>query len=151
MQKLLGHVGDVYIQKAVAVYIAEFRVHALLGVYSYGFAGDVLKAAVLVIQKQRVAAVIVGDVNILPTVIVDVGMAHGHGPAGVGQARSLGGVGKRAVAVVAQIDVAAAVAGFFPTVVHHLVILKVEHIAVGKIRAQINIDVAVTVGIEGDG
>src|SRR5207249_10817105 len=69
---LVGDVGDVDDQPAVVIVIGDIDVHALLGIESDGLLGHLGEGPVAVVHVQPVGAVIAGQINILPAVVVEI-------------------------------------------------------------------------------
>ena len=92
---------DEEIEPAVAIVVdpraPRAVAHRLLS--QAGLPGHVRKRAVAVVVIQHVVAV-VGDEEIVKSVVVVVADCHRRGPSGVRQARLLGHIGERAVAIV---------------------------------------------------
>ena len=76
-----------------------------------GFDGDVLERAVVLVLIERAGGGIVGHVDIGPAVVVEVGDEHAQavGAGGLQNAGFLGDIGERAVAVVVEENIFAAI------------------------------------------
>ena len=86
-------VGDDDVEQAVAVVVAHVDPHAGLGPALVAERGageqrDVLEGAVALVVEEEVGLVVVGDVDVLPAVVVDVAEDHAEaGADGAGEAR----------------------------------------------------------------
>ena len=99
-------VGDIEVLPAVAVHVGGVNAHArlVLAVFARGHAGGergVLKSAVVVVEEEEVGPGVVGDGDVGPSVVVEVGEHHAHALGfGFSHAGFLAHVGERAVVVV---------------------------------------------------
>ena len=85
------------------------------------FHGDVRKLSVFLVLIQSAGGGIVGDVNIGPAVVVEIGgqNAEAVGAVGAKDSRGFGNVGERAIAVVVIQNVLAALQAGRPACHHH--------------------------------
>ena len=110
-----GEVGLDDVEEAVAVEVSDGHAHAGLGlavgrVGDAGFDGDVFEGAVLLVLVEGGGGGVVGDVDVGPAVVVEVGDADTEaiGADGVEDAGFFADVGKGAISVVVVEDVFAA-------------------------------------------
>src|SRR5205085_7260308 len=77
---------------------------------------DVLELAVFLVLVKQAGAGIVGDVNVSPAIVVEVRRQNTQsvGAIGLGDARGLGNVGERAIAIIVVEDVLASVQTWRP-------------------------------------
>jgi len=102
-----GKIGFDEIEIAVEIVIGGGDAHAGLGLAvgaerAAGFESDVREGAVLFVLIERAGGGIVGDVNVRPAVIVEIGSEHAEavGAVGVEDAGFFGDIGEGAVAIV---------------------------------------------------
>ena len=107
-----GEVGLDDVEEAVAVEVSDGNAHAGLGlavgrVGDAGLDGDVFEGAVLLVLVEGGGGGVVGDVDVGPAIVVEVGDADAEaiGADGVEDARFFGDVGEGAVAIVVVEDV----------------------------------------------
>ena len=107
--RIAGKVGLEHIEPAVAIVIGHCDSHARLGlsvggVSNAGLHGGVRERSIVIVPVERRRAGIVGDVNIRPAIVVEIGDddAQAVSARGVEDACWFGNVGKRSVAIIVE-------------------------------------------------
>src|ERR1035437_9066788 len=105
-QAIVVAIGDPQVQHSAAFEIGKDRAHgrsglAILPVGRARLVGNLLEGSIVLVVKQEVFCPVVGNVNVVPAVVVKVRRCHAHGAAHVGaDARLFGHIRKGSVAVV---------------------------------------------------
>ena len=114
-RSVAGEIGFHEVEIAIEIIIGGGNAHARLRFAvgtegAAGFDGDVLESSVLLVVVERAGGGIVGDIDIGPAVVVEVGgeNAQAVGAVGAQDSRGLADVGKRAVAVIVVENILAA-------------------------------------------
>ena len=85
-----GDVGDVDLRESVAVQVRDADVHGMKGVGDPQRGGPVFKSPVAEIPEEGVSSKVVGDDDVLPTVLVEVCVRDGLCPPGIGEVGAVG-------------------------------------------------------------
>ena len=99
-------VGHPQIQHAATFQIGEYRPHrrsrfAILPEGSTRIVPDFLKGSVVLVVEEEVLRAVVGDVNVIPSVVVEIRRRHAHGAAHISaDARLVGHIRKGSIAVI---------------------------------------------------
>src|SRR5262249_41250546 len=98
--EVLGDIGDKQIQMEIVVKVREVDVHSFFVVKSNSRLRNVFERAVSFVVEHAISPKVIGDVHVVPTVVVDVAMAKAESPTALFKSGLLSYVGERTVTVV---------------------------------------------------
>src|ERR1035437_4711659 len=105
-QPVIVAIGDPQVQHATALEVRKDRAHrrsgfSILPVGRARLVGNLLEGSIVLVMKQEILGPVIGNVNVIPTVVVEVRRGYAHGAPYVGaDARLFGHIRKGSVAVV---------------------------------------------------
>ncbi len=145
-----GDVGDVDVEPAVVVEVAEVDVHPLPGVEAGGALGGVLEGAIAAVQVEAIGTEVVGAEEVGVAVVVDVARAHRQGPTRVLDADFARLLDEGAVGLLVVEEVEPGVLGALEVVVHDARRLEVPEVDLAEVVADVDVEPAVEVEVEED-
>src|SRR5579859_1406403 len=106
-QAVVVSISDPQVEHSAAFEVGEHRPHrrsgfAVLAEGRTGFVANLFKSSVVLVMEEEVLGSVVGDVDVIPAVAVEIARGHAHSAAHKGgNARLLRYIGKSPVAIVA--------------------------------------------------